>query len=64
MDRDKVIEIFNDLLWGNRKEIAFSKGYKEFEEQYELNKEYLERVDNGLISVVYKKNAKKEETKN
>lgn len=64
MDRDKVIEIFIDLLWGNRKEIAFSKGYKEFEEQYELNKEYLERVDNGLISVVYKKDAKKEEIKN
>jgi hypothetical protein len=64
MDRDKVIEIFNDLLWGSRKEIAFSKGYKEFEEQYELNKEYLERVDNGLISVVYRKNENEKQIKN
>ena len=63
MDRDEVIELFNELLWGSREGIAFSKGYEVFEEIYELNKEYLERIDNGLISVVYRKNENEKQIK-
>jgi hypothetical protein len=54
MDRDKVIEIFNDLLEGKRRDIAFSKGYPVFEEVYEIFKDDLERIDNGEISVLYR----------
>ena len=60
MDRDRVIEIFNELLEGKRRDVAFSTGYPIFEEIYELFKEDLERKDNDPITVVYRKN----ETKN
>lgn len=55
MDREKVIEIFNQLLCGERNSISYSRGYKEFEEQYELNKEYLEREEINQM-VILKRN--------
>ena len=36
MGRDEIITIFNDLICGNRDEITYSNGYKEFEEIYKL----------------------------
>ena len=36
MERDEIITIFNDLICGNRNEITYSNGYKEFEEIYKL----------------------------
>ena len=36
MERDEIITIFNDLICGNRDEITYSNGYKEFEEIYKL----------------------------
>lgn len=50
-----MIEIFNDLLEGKRRDIAYSKGYPYFEEIYELNKEYLERTVTDLIVVITRK---------
>lgn len=58
MDRDKVQRMFIDLLWGNRDEIKFSKGYEVFEEEYKYNKEYLKReeIDHfGWCEVIIKK---------
>lgn len=59
MDSDKVIEIFNALLCGERKEINFSKGYKEFEETYEAFKKDLEekgfiRKENDFLVIIEK----------
>ena len=34
MDKDDVINMFNDLIAGARREIEFSKGYRIFEEIY------------------------------
>ena len=45
MSRDRVIEIFNELLEGKRTELNYSKGYKVFEEIYELNKTDLEKLN-------------------
>jgi hypothetical protein len=39
MDKDIVIQQFNDLVSGQRKEICFSKGYETYEEMYKLFKE-------------------------
>ena len=36
MERDEIITIFNDLICGNRDEITYSNGYKEFEDIYEI----------------------------
>lgn len=36
MGRNEIITIFNDLICGNRDEITYSNGYKEFEEIYKL----------------------------
>lgn len=55
MDREKVIKVFNQLLCGERNSITYSRGYKEFEEQYELNKEYLEREETNQM-VILKRN--------
>lgn len=64
MDRDKVIDIFNELLSGERKHLNYSKGYKLFEEIYELFKEDLEknnyvRKENDFL-VIIKKDENKE----
>lgn len=40
MTEEQVSIIFNELLSGKRDRICFSKGYKLFEEYYELLKQY------------------------
>lgn len=49
MQRDTIIDIFNDLLNGKREKIEYSEGYKEFEEIYEELKEYLTKEENNGI---------------
>lgn len=51
MERDIVINIFNELISGERDKVCFSKGYKVFEETYEaFKKEFnLERKEEGYI---------------
>lgn len=40
MTEEQVSNIYNELLSGKRDKISFSKGYKLFEEYYELHKQY------------------------
>ena len=40
MEREEVINIYNDLLCGKRDQISFSKGYEIFEFYYQLFKKY------------------------
>lgn len=40
MTEEQVSIIYNELLSGKRDKISFSKGYKLFEEYYELHKQY------------------------
>lgn len=40
MTEEQVYNIYNELLSGKRDKISFSKGYKLFEEYYELHKQY------------------------
>lgn len=54
--KDKVIELYGKLLSGEYPRITYSKGYKEFEELYELYKDDLEREEQDLLVVVRKKN--------
>ena len=54
MERDEIITIFNDLICGNRDEITYSNGYKEFEEIYEiLSKEinFTKETDNLYTTI-------------
>lgn len=56
MDKEEVIEIFNDLISGKREEISFSRGYKVFEEMYkEFSKDFnLIRVEEKIFSTIRK----------
>lgn len=59
MDRERVIKIYNSLLSGERETLNFSKGYKVFEELYELFRKDLEekgyvRKENGFLVVIRK----------
>lgn len=50
MTRNNIIEMFNKLLSGERKEINFSKGYKDFEDIYNNFKEYnLKRTEKDCV---------------
>ena len=40
MTEEQISNIFYELLSGKREKICFSKGYKLFEEYYQLHKEY------------------------
>lgn len=64
MDKEDVIRIFNELLCGERKQLNFSKGYKVFDEVYELFKDDLEKMDfirkeNDFL-IIIKKNENEE----
>ena len=64
MDREDVIRVFDELLTGERKRLNYSKGYKIFEEMYELYKEYLKelnfiRKENDYL-VIIERNENKE----
>lgn len=54
MERDDVINLFNDLISGKRREITFTIGYKVFEEVYDaFASEYnLNRSQFGYLVVV------------
>jgi len=59
MDREKVIRIYDSLLSGERETLNFSKGYKVFEELYELYKKDLEekgfiRKENDFLVIIRK----------
>ena len=51
---EKIINMFNDLISGQRKDICFSRGYKIFEECYEAFKEDfdLDRKEEGYMSII------------
>lgn len=54
MERDDVINLFNDLISGKRREITFTIGYKVFEEVYDaFASEYnLNRSQFGYLVVI------------
>lgn len=54
MERDDVINLFNDLISGKRREITFTIGYRVFEEVYDaFASEYnLNRSQFGYLVVV------------
>lgn len=56
--KDKAKELYGKLLSGEYPKITYSKGYKEFEELYELYKDDLEREEQGLLVVVKRKDGK------
>ena len=54
MERDEIIMIFNSLITGERKQIEYSKGYKIFDEIYDLfSKEFnLQKKEDGIYTIV------------
>lgn len=54
MEKDEVIEIFNNLVEGKVDKIVYSIGYKRFEEIYEeFKKEFnLEKKINGIEVII------------
>ena len=53
MSREQVIEIFNDLICGNRDKITYSKGYAIFDEIYEAFENFgLIKKNKGIYKIV------------
>ena len=58
---DELINLFNSVISGETEYIQFSKGYKEFEELYELNKHYLDREERKEFGYTIVKVSRKNE---
>lgn len=60
MEKEQVIQIFNDLIVGKRNKIVYSKGYKMFDETYEAFSKYFpnlkKETNKGETRIWLKKN--------
>lgn len=58
---DDIGLLFNQVISGELEYIQFSKGYKIYEEMYELNKKYLDREERKEFGYTIVKVSRKNE---